>query len=1079
MSVTYLDKPQTKEEIYTILNPLVKKWFTSKFNDFTPPQTYGILPIHSREHILISSSTGSGKTLTGFTAILNELIDNAQKEILEDKIYAIYVSPLKALGKDIKHNLLEPLEEIEELAGKELGIRVGVRTGDTTPYERQKMLKNTPHILITTPESLALMLISPKFKEKLKSVDWMLVDEIHALAENKRGVHLSLLMEHLQHLNPGMARVGLSATVAPLTEVGRFLAGSNRSVKIADVSSSKQLDLQVVSPVSDLVNTTYEDIQINLYEKLHSLIQEHKTTLIFTNTRAGTERVVHTLKQKFPRSYYEVDEKNPVEQASLIGAHHGSLSKEHRDRIEGQLREGKLKAVACSTSLELGIDIGSIDLVILLGSPKSVARALQRVGRAGHRLSSVTKGKIIVLDRDDLVECSVLLKHALEHKIDRLHIPTNSYDVLVQHILGFVLQQEINIEELYELTKQSYCYEHLSYDDYYELVRYLAGDFPALENRYIFAKIRLDDNTLKPRGKLTRMLYASNLGTIPSSSGVLVKIGAHTIGTIDEGFLEKLKRGDRFVLGGDTYEFHFARGMVAQVGAAFGKTPTIPNWYSESLPLSYDLAKGIQVFRGQMYRQFKEKKSLTQIISWINDHLYLDATAAQAIYNYMQEQYLLTKHAKKELFPTNENIVVEKYTDDYFEGQHTSKKHYLLVHSLHGRRVNESLSRVFAYMLGKFHHADIEIGVNDNGFYLATTKELYVEKVLSLIKEDEFEGLLHSSMQGSEVIKRRFRQCAERSFMILRNYKGNVKNAGRQQVSSMILLKAAKKISENFIILRETFREVMQDLMDVEHAKEVFSNIKSGAQKVVVSDFPVPSPFAVKLLLQGYSDVISIGDRHTFLQNMHKLVLAKISQRKDLSEDEKLVAVNKLRELSNLSPVNKLEQRLSDSQEKLLHELRSIKLQSHLKSAIKSLILGDAIEEYVEEELHKVETTIKLEFPPRLRDFVLQYLQGKHLDANDVVKPVNYESFWEKQKKESELKKQEEEFMLKKDFILAFKMRKTPYDVTQEVLESMDSPKKELKRKARDYFREEFKGAIHKAWSDNCVKYIKKKMKEF
>ncbi|MBS3107330.1 DEAD/DEAH box helicase [Candidatus Woesearchaeota archaeon] len=376
--ITRKEKPNSEQELKRILNPLVVKWFFSRFKEFSLPQLFGVMEIHSRSNVLVSAPTGATKSLTAFLSILNELVDSAEKGILEDKVYCVYISPLKALNSDIAVNLIQPLKEIETLAGKELGIRVAVRTGDTSSSEKQKMLKKVPHILITTPESLAICLVSPKFKNLLHDIDWAIIDEVHSIAENKRGVDLSLSLERLQHSSPAMCRVGLSATIEPLEEIAKFLVGNERPCKIIDVQFIKKLDLKVISPVNDLINVTWNELEKRTYEVLNELIQQHKTTLIFTNTRAATERVVHNLKTKFGKKYYEISEEPPYAKSSLIGAHHGSLSKDVRFAIEQQLREGKLKCVVSSTSLELGLDIGYVDLVILLDSPKSVARALQR-----------------------------------------------------------------------------------------------------------------------------------------------------------------------------------------------------------------------------------------------------------------------------------------------------------------------------------------------------------------------------------------------------------------------------------------------------------------------------------------------------------------------------------------------------------------------------------------------------------------------------------------------------------------------------------------------------------------------------
>src|SRR3989344_1124891 len=326
--ITFKDKPDSAAVLKKLLNPIISNWFFKKFKDFSLPQLYGVSEIHSRNNILVSAPTGATKTLTGFLSVLNELIDSSEKGKLEDRVYCVYISPLKALNNDIKKNLVEPLQQMEELEKKQFPIRISVRTGDTPQSERAKMLKNPPHILITTPESLSILLSSPKFRDKLNNVEWCIIDEIHALADNKRGVHLSLTMEKLQRLSPGMARVGLSATVSPLEEVAQFLVGVKRSCKIVDVQFIKELDLQVISPVPDLVNIDYQTLSKKTYDLIDKLIHEHKPTLIFTNTRAGTERVVHHLKDKFPQKYSEIKEGSPDEVSSLIGAHHGSLSKE-------------------------------------------------------------------------------------------------------------------------------------------------------------------------------------------------------------------------------------------------------------------------------------------------------------------------------------------------------------------------------------------------------------------------------------------------------------------------------------------------------------------------------------------------------------------------------------------------------------------------------------------------------------------------------------------------------------------------------------------------------------------------------
>ena len=695
---------------------------------------------------------------------------------MENRVYCVYVSPLKALSNDIHVILVEPLKEMEKIAGKKLNIRASVRTGDTTASEKAKMLKHPPHILITTPESLAIMLSSVKFKELLKNVDWLIVDEVHALAENKRGVHLSLSMERLNRISPAMTRIGCSATIAPLEEVAKFLVGyendSLRSCKIVDVQFIKNMDLKVLSPVPDLVGEEHAIMHHSMYALIDDLIQSHRTTLVFTNTRSATERVVHYLKEKFPKNY-----------AENIGAHHGSLSKTLRHNIESRLRKGELKVIVSSTSLELGIDIGYIDLVICLGSPKSVARFLQRAGRSGHKLHDTVKARIIVLDRDDLVECAVLLKSAIEKKIDKIHIPTNCLDVLAQQIHGMCLEQKWSINDLFRLVKQSYCYHLLGFKDFIEVIDYLSGKYISLEDRHIYAKIWHDDETMElgKKGKMSRVIYMTNIGTIPEESFVTVKAGEQPIGHIDEAFLERLKRGDVFVLGGERYEFLYAKGMVAYVNASVMRPPTIPSWFSEMLPVSFDLALEIGRFRKLMNELFCSNKAKQEILDFINSYLYVDANAANSIYDYFYEQFNYAE------IPSHSRIIVEHYTDG------KTRRKYAMFHALYGRRVNDCLSRVIAFAIARTQHRDVEIGINDNGFYIGYDKSANAMQAFRLIKSKELRKALDMAIEQTEVLKRRFRHCAARAMMILRSYKGHEKRVGRQQVSSIILINPPQK----------------------------------------------------------------------------------------------------------------------------------------------------------------------------------------------------------------------------------------------------------------------------------------------
>jgi len=863
--ITLSHKNQDAEIVKT-LHPYVKEWFFSKFKEFSPPQRYGVLSIWNRKNILISAPTGGTKTLTAFLSILNYIVTLAAKDKLEDKVYAIYSSPLKALSNDIHKNLIEPLEEINKIAktkGKKLPlIRVGLRTGDTTTSERAKMAKNPPHILITTPESLAIVLTTQKFSEAFKAVEFCVVDEIHALG-NKRGVYLSLSLERLNEMSSiWPVKIGLSATVEPLEEVAKFLVGNdptdkNRKVEIARVPFNKKIEIDVLTPVENLVE--HQNPYPAMYQLIHDLVKQHKTTLIFTNTRSATERVVNYLKDKFPLDYFDEN----------IAAHHSSLSKDNRFQVEEDLRNGKLKVVVCSTSLELGIDIGYIDLVLLLGSPKASSRALQRIGRAGHKLNEIAKGRFIVVDRDDMLECAVIQKEMLESKIDEIQFPHNCLDVLSQQIYGMAIYKIWDIDELLATVRKSYCYQSLSKDDFFSIISYLSGDY-GLEDNHVYGKIWYDKETkqIGKKGKMARVIYMTNIGTIPSESFITVKLSpsGEKIGAIDESFLSRMKKGDVFVLGGRKYSYAYTKGMNLYVKSEMSRAPTIPSWFSESLPLSFDSALEINKFRKIMNERFEKNQSKETMLTFIKKYLYTNDFIAKEIHEYFEDQFKFAQ------IPHTNSIYIEKYTDE------RDNKNYILVHSMYGRRVNDALSRVLGYLMGIKQRRDVEIGISDRGFYLSSDS-MDIEKAFSQLTSENIEDILKEAIEKTDILTRRFRHCATRSLMILRNYKGNTKSVKKQQMKSHFLIAAVKKISKEFPILKEAKREVLEDLMDIKNAKKILQDIEKK-QIIINSDHvKIPSPFSLNLLLQGHLDLMRIEDKQDFLRRMHKVYQEEIKKK--------------------------------------------------------------------------------------------------------------------------------------------------------------------------------------------------------
>lgn len=865
--IRFVGKNDKIENLPESFESYVRRWFYKNFEGLSEPQKYSFKLIHEKNNTLICAPTGSGKTLGAFLSILNELFLLADKGRLENKIYALYVSPLKALNNDIEKNLKEPLEGIRK-AAEEMGVKIPeitaeVRTGDTSSSRKSRQLKKTPHILITTPETLAIILCAPKFREKLSSIKYVIVDEIHALCENKRGPHLVLSLERLEELSKNFVRIGLSATQSPIEEIAKFLFGyengKSRKGVVVDIGTSKELDLKVLSPVEDLIYTPTEVVLRKTYALVHKLIQEHRTTLIFTNTRAGTERIVHGLKVLYPKNY----------NSENIGAHHSSMSKEERLNIENKLKSGKLKAVVTSTSLELGIDIGYIDLVIQLSSPKGIARAIQRIGRSGHKLHEISKGRVIVMSRDDALECAVMMKCAKEGQLDRVRIPRNCLDILAQHIVGMGIERVWKVDEAFEVVRRSYCYKDLAYKEFVDLLSYLAGEYADLEDQKVYGKIWLDLNAgeFGRRGKTTRMIYMTNLGAIPDESHYKVYTKDRFVGTLDEEFMDRLIRKDIFVLGGKTYEFLYSRGMNVYVIERPELNPTVPSWFSEMLPLSYDLGIEIGNFCDKVKRQLELNIPKDLIAKWILENYYVNENAAKAIAQFLEETYKYIGG-----LPTQNNVIIEETYDEL------GRKN-IVFHTIYGRKVNDALSRIFAYCLGKMLGRDLMITVGDHGFVIITPRlRMNFFGVVEYVLEQNWREILKKAVRNTDLMKRRFRHVATRSFMILRSYMGRKKSVGRQQVNAHFLFGVCEKIDPNFPIIKETYREILEDVMDIERAEDILNKIKSGEITYKLIETDVPSPFAHYLVVQGEGDVLMMEDRRQKIERLHRKIMEKIGE---------------------------------------------------------------------------------------------------------------------------------------------------------------------------------------------------------
>ena len=887
-------------DVLDLLEPSVREWWVEQFGEyvpenggfFTPPQKEAIPFIHRDENALIASPTGSGKTLASFTGIINELVRRDREEGLENSVYCLYISPLKSLANDIHRNLTVPLDGIsEKIAGDDsVEIRHAIRHGDTDDSERQAMLEETPHMLNTTPETLAILLNSPKFKQKLETVEYVIVDEIHSLAANKRGTHLSVSLERLETMaDTSPTRIGCSATVEPLETMAEFLVGreepggESREYELVDTRFVREFDIELVTPTDDLIHTPSGVINDRFYEQLHGLIQDHTNTLVFTNTRSGAERVLHNLRER----YDEYDEDNS-------GAHHGSLSKDKRQAVERKLKAGDVDVVTTSTSLELGIDMPHIDLVVQVGSPKSVAALLQRVGRAGHQLGDTVTGRVIALDRDELVETAVMLERAEAGFVDRVFVPESAQDVATQHVYGMAINGPRPEREVVNTLRRAYPYRNYTDDELDQLFRYLTADYEGMEEKNVYAKIWRDTNDppdgeyhyeeydvgeplIGKRGRLARVIYMTNIGTIPDSftCDVITRASDEWVGQLDEEYLDTLEKGDVFVLGGDRFEFRYRRGSKVYVDRTSAR-PTVPSWFSERLPLSYDLGREILSFQRRLLGHFLDGgKSAVRV--WLRQFP-LDDNSVWAISRMFDEQ---VRYAGVTSVATDERLVIEEQLD------HDEYERHYYVHSNYGRRFNDGLSRLLAYRCAQEVNANVKVAVADHGFTLSLplNRKVDVGRVLEGIDPADARADLRASLDGTDLLDRYFRINATRALMILKRYKGYEKSASEQQVSSDMLLGFAEELDE-FAVIEETYREILEDKLDIAEIEAVLGEIQSGRLDVVTERVDSPTPRAFGLATLMASDVVLAEDESAVLRDFHERVLEEIERTDDGTPDD-------------------------------------------------------------------------------------------------------------------------------------------------------------------------------------------------
>jgi len=876
----------------------ITAWFRRTYGEPTQAQSEAWPRIAAGHHVLVVSPTGTGKTLAAFLAILHELALRHAAGTLADTIYALYVSPLRALGYDLEKNLQDPLRGAY---GDAPPIRVALRSGDTSAGERRRQAVKPPHVLLTTPESLLILLSQSKWLEPLGSVRWVVMDEVHALAENKRGAHLSLSLERLQEWiahrptrsGPGVfQRIGLSATVAPVDEVARFLVGVGRDCEVVDVGASKRIEMSVHSPLGSDPYPVAGFTGVRLVGELGELVRRHRTTLVFTNTRSGAEATTFWLKSAMP------------ELAEQIECHHASLDRDIRLDVEDRLKRGELRAVVCSTSLELGIDIGSIDLVVMIATPKGVSRAVQRTGRAGHSVHAVSRGILMATNLNDLVECCATVLLARKRGLDAVRVPQAPLDVLAQHLVGMGCTRSWTVAEALAMVRKSHVYRNLAESDLGDVLDYLAGGGRSLRAQYreMFGRILLSDEGFEtPLGRIRRD-FLQNAGTIPSEGMVNVRLHMRSLGAVEESFMRMLRPGDIFMLGGRPVRLVRVSAMEAFVERADHASPTVPRWNANKMPLSNRVASEIATFRAELRRRFERSDARDlQHAAWIATRLDCGVANAGLIHRMYRAQHELSE------IPTAEAVLVEEMVttgDDssalagvaieagspgsgkdpkarrrkgWVETARATQpaRHYF-VHALIGRSANDALSRVMAARLGSMGGGNVVVTPDDYGFVLTVAAEHVVpeEGMRALLAPAGFAADLERSLSRSALLKHHFRNAAQTGLMVYRNHFGDRKPVRKLQFSAEVIFNVLAEHEPDHVLMREARRDAMHTFLDLPGAL-AFAQ-QSSEMPIRFRKVERVPPLSFSLYATKIREALLVEDPREALERLYHLWWTKI-----------------------------------------------------------------------------------------------------------------------------------------------------------------------------------------------------------
>lgn len=848
------------------LHPRLRKWFTETFPAFSHAQLLCVPAVLDRQSILLTSPTGSGKTLAGFLGVFDFLLRKIDKHEPLDGVQCIYISPLRALAYDIEKNLRAPIAGL----GVEKELSIHLRTGDTTQTQRAKFRKQGAVFLVTTPESLAVMLAQESYVAHLRNCQFVIVDEIHSFAGNKRGADLTISLERLEQLRKidnELCRIGLSATAAPLLMLAEFLAGQDRHAVIAEARAEKKSIVDVFSPIRRDPYPPAGYTGARLYAELADLIRRQQSVLVFTNVRSAAEQIGLRLKELLP------------ELSDQIETHHASLDRSVRLEVEDRLKNGELRAVVCSTSLELGIDIGAVDLVVMVATPKGVSRAIQRIGRSGHSLNRSSHGVLVATNVSDLVEATVTAKLVREGALDPIRVQEKPYDVIAQHIVGMAALAPLTSDNAFAVISRAYPFRDLTRNEFDRILQYLEGGGESLAKQYagVFGKIRIEES--EPDGQTISIAhpriareFLANIGTIVSEGFVDVLLKRRRLGSVEENFIKQLKVGDLFILAGRVVRLIDTGVNEAHVERADGHLPTVPRWNAAKMPLTSGLARAVRQLRTDLADRLQDRH--VNSVEWLVENYDISMANAHAIVEQFRAQASISE------IPVGRKMLIELYRDE------THSHHFF--HSLIGRSANDALSRIVAWRVKKRIGGNALVTIDDYGFLLTLQpfQEMPLEDWRLCFEREGAEEDLASALRGSQLVKWQFRGVAQTGLMVPRTRLGQERKKKQLSWSAEVLFRVLEQHEPNHPLLQEAYRQATHTFLDASAAFEFLGAVAHFDWKL--RELPTISPFSFPIYASVIKESMMLEDLTTAVERIYHEMYTKLKSTVDTGREPRV-----------------------------------------------------------------------------------------------------------------------------------------------------------------------------------------------